>query len=161
MDTLITCPVCDKTFTKASRFCSECGCNLSNAESVTINPPIGGDKFVRNLRNRVKNIGEKAQKEFSGASAVILDRASNVSSGTDNVVVQQKVSEAVASLVNLMVNVSRDVKLGLSSDVINAVDLSARVNFVAFSVGVSVDLASLKENIDSKARMEHSQDRVP
>ena len=78
-----------------------------------------------------------------GASSIILDKASNVSIGTDNVLVQRQVSEAMASLVNLMINVSQDVKNGISSDMINAVDLNARVNFVAFSMGVSIDLAAL------------------
>jgi hypothetical protein len=130
-------------------------------EAIKVTPNIEREKIVSSLRTRVKGFGQHAQKSITSASSVILDTATNVSAGTENVVVQQKVSEAIASLVNMMVNVSRDVKIGMSSDVINAVDLSARVNFVAFSVGVSIDLASLKENIDAKARMQQSQDRIP
>jgi hypothetical protein len=59
-----------------------------------------------------------------------LDKSSKFSIGIDNVLVQRQVTEAMAVLVNLMINVSQDVKDGISSDmVINAVDLSARVNF--------------------------------
>jgi hypothetical protein len=157
---IIICPVCQNNQPEESKFCTECGCNLSQAEAVKVTPSIEKDKIVSNLRSRFQGLGQKAQKGITDASSVVIDRAYNVSTGTDNDVVQQKVSEAVASLVNMMVNVARDVKIGMTTDVVKAVDLSARVSFVAFSVGVSIDLASLKENIDT-SRMQPNEDRVP
>ena len=72
-----------------------------------------------------------------------MDRAFTVADRTNNIEVQKKVSEAMASLVNMMINVSSDVKKGMPSSMVDAIDLNARVNFVAFSIGVSVDLAEL------------------
>ena len=145
MDNQLICPVCETTYNKDIRFCSECGCNLSQVKAVTVKPSSGATSSINSLKSQAQDFGQKAQKSVSGASSVILDRASNVSTGTDNVLVQRKVSEAMASLVNMMINVSHDVKKGISTDMVNAVDLSARVNFVAFSIGVSIDLATLNK----------------
>jgi hypothetical protein len=129
------------------QFCGECGCNLSEVEavSVTLNPSTKKEKLVENFRTQAQNLGQKAQKGLSGASSMIIDKAFTVSERTNNVEVQKRVSVAMASLVNMMINVSSDVKKGISSDMVNAIDLSARVNFVAFSIGVTVDLAELKK----------------
>lgn len=147
MDYQLTCPVCKTTYNQHMQFCGECGCNLSEAEAVTVtlNPSTKKEKLVKNFRTQAQNLGQKAQKGLSGASSMIIDKAFTVSERTNNVEVQKRVSVAMASLVNMMINVSSDVKKGISSDMVNAIDLSARVNFVAFSIGVTVDLAELKK----------------
>lgn len=147
MDYQLNCPVCETTYNQHMQFCGECGCNLSEVEAVTviINPNTRKEKLVKNFKNQAQNIGQKAQKGLSGASSMIMDKAFTVSERTNNIEVQKRVSVAMASLVNMMINVSSDVKKGISSDMVNAIDLSARVNFVAFSIGVSVDLAELKK----------------
>lgn len=147
MDYQLTCPVCKTTYNQHMQFCGECGCNLSEVEAVTVtlNPSTKKDKLVNNFRNQAQNLGQKAQKGLSGASSMIMDKAFTVSERSNNIEVQKRVSVAMASLVNMMINVSSDVKKGISSDMVNAIDLSARVNFVAFSIGVTVDLAELKK----------------
>ena len=147
MDYQLTCPVCKTTYNQHMQFCGECGCNLSEVEAVTVtlNPNTKKEKLVKNLKNQAQNIGQKAQKGLSGASSMIMNKAFTVSERTNNIEVQKRVSVAMASLVNMMINVSSDVKKGISSEMVNAIDLSARVNFVAFSIGVSVDLAELKK----------------
>jgi len=143
MDYLLTCPVCKTTFGKPSRFCTECGCKLSEVEAVSVTPIVDKENFVTSLKTQILDLGQKAQKSASEVSSTIIDKASNVSRGTDSAIVQQKVSEAMANLVNMMIYVSEDVKRGLDSEMVKAIDLNARVNFVAFSIGVTVDLASL------------------
>jgi len=143
MSIQIICPVCETVHNKQVRFCSECGCNLYQSEAISVEKSGEKTSIFDSLKSQVQDFGQKAHRGLSGASSIILDKASNVSIGTDNVLVQRQVSEAMASLVNLMINVSQDVKNGISSDMINAVDLNARVNFVAFSMGVSIDLAAL------------------
>ena len=148
----LTCPVCKTTYNQHMQFCGECGCNLSEVEAVTVtlNPNTKKEKLVKNLRNQAQNIGQKAQKGLSGASSMIMDKAFTVADRTNNIEVQKRVTVAMASLVNMMLNVSSDVKKGIHSDMVNAIDLNARVNFVAFSIGVTVDLAELKKGKDDE-----------
>jgi len=139
MDYQLTCPVCKTTYNQHMQFCGECGCNLSEVEAVTVtlNPNTKKEKLVKNFRNHAKNIGQKAQRGLSGASSMIMDKAFTVSERTNNVAVQKRVSAAMGNLVNLMINVSKDVT-----------KLEAEVNFVAFTIGVTIDLAELKKGKD-------------
>ena len=147
MDYQLTCPVCETTYHQIMKYCGECGCNLTEVEAVTVtvNPNIRRDKLVNDLRNQVQTLGHKAQKGLSGASSIISDKASIVAERTNNIAVQKRVSIAMANLVNMMINVSSDVTSGIPSEMVNAIDLSARVNFVAFSIGVSIDLAAINK----------------
>ena len=159
MDYQLTCPVCETTYYQIMKYCGECGCNLTEVEAVTVtvNPNIRRDKLVNDLRNQVQTLGYKTQQGLSGASSIIKDKASFVAERTNNIAVQKKVSVAMANLVNMMINVSSDVTSGIPSEMVNAIDLSARVNFVAFSIGVSIDLASLnKEKNSNVARLDSS-----
>jgi hypothetical protein len=132
------------------QFCGECGCNLSEVEAVTVtlNPNTKKEKLVKNFRNHAKNIGQKAQRGLSGASSMIMDKAFTVSERTNNVAVQKRVSAAMGNLVNLMINVSKDVTKQIPANMVNAIDLEAEVNFVAFTIGVTIDLAELKKGKD-------------
>ncbi|MHA2347536.1 MAG: hypothetical protein ACXACP_12525 [Candidatus Hodarchaeales archaeon] len=56
----------------------------------------------------------------------------------------ENASEIVTNLVNIMIKVARDVRLQIPNDMINAIDLEAEMNFVAFSVGVFIDLEQIK-----------------
>jgi hypothetical protein len=51
-------------------------------------------------------------------------------------------------MVDVVTYVAQDVKKGMSSDMVQAVTVNARVNFVAFSIGVSIalDKLPLREN---------------
>jgi len=54
----------------------------------------------------------------------------------------------MGNLVNLMINVSKDVTKQIPANMVNAIDLEAEVNFVAFTIGVTIDLAELKKGKD-------------
>ena len=49
-------------------------------------------------------------------------------------------SKAVMSMLNLVVNVARRIRDDVPPEMISAIDLTAEMSFVAFSVGVEVDL---------------------
>ena len=66
MDYQLTCPVCEATYDTPIKFCTECGCNLSQAQSVTITQPVRKDRLVDNLRSQVQGLGQKAQKVGCG-----------------------------------------------------------------------------------------------
>lgn len=49
-------------------------------------------------------------------------------------------SKAVMSMLNLVVNVARRIRDEVPPEMISAIDLTAEMSFVAFSVGIEVDL---------------------
>jgi hypothetical protein len=61
-------------------------------------------------------------------------------------ITSERASEVVGNLVDVMVQVARDLKEKTPPEVMKAIDLEAEVSFVAFSVGVSIDL----EQLDTK-----------
>ena len=148
MPEVIVCPVCGTEQDSSNSFCSECGCNIVDAQAVTltINPDAPGGSIADSIRNQVQTIGEKAQQGISGLTGTITDRASDISSRTSNIVIQEKVTEAMGNLVNLMINVSKDVTKQVPVDMVSAIDLEAEVNFIAFTIGVTIDLAELKKS---------------
>lgn len=146
MDYSLTCPVCNTVYSEEMKFCGECGCNLTEVEAVTVTVnPSSRDKIVSSLKTGVQKIGEKTQQGLSSASSAIADKAFSVTQRANNMMVQERVSEAMGNLVNLMINVSKDVTKSIPSDMVNAIDLEAEVNFVAFTIGVSIDLAELNQ----------------
>jgi hypothetical protein len=150
---VFVCPVCGTEYDQEYAFCPECGCNLAevDAVTVTVNPNTAGASVAASLKNQVQNIGQMAQKGLSNVTSSISDKAKVVSSRASNIVVQDKVTEAMGNLVNLMINVSKDITKQMPKEMISAIDLEAEVNFVAFSIGVTIDLAELnkvKPNVD-------------
>lgn len=155
MDYALTCPVCNTVYSEEMKFCGECGCNLTEVEAVTVTVnPTNRDKIVSSLKSGVQKIGEKTQQGLSGASSMIADKAFSVTQRANNLMVQERVSEAMGNLVNLMINVSKDVTKSIPSDMVNAIDLEAEVNFVAFTIGVTIDLAELNQG--KKVRIEEA-----
>ena len=55
----------------------------------------------------------------------------------------EKAAAAVKRMVDVATYVAQDVKKGMSSDMVKAVTVNARVNFVAFSIGVNIELDKL------------------
>jgi len=164
MDYQLTCPVCETDYDQPMKYCGECGCNLTEIDAVTviINPGSRKEKLVSSLKNQVQNIGQKAQEGLSGASSAIADKAFSVTNRANNLMVQERVSEAMGNLVNLMINVSKDVTSQIPADMVNAIDLEAEVNFIAFTIGVSIDLAELNKGKNSQvAQASNLEDTLP
>lgn len=160
MDYSLTCPVCSTVYSEEMKFCGECGCNLTKIEAVTVTMnPTNREKLVNNLKKGAKKISEKTQQGISGATNLIADKAFSVGEKASNLMVQERVSEAMGNLVNLMINVSRDVTKSIPSDMVNAIDLEAEINFVAFTIGVNIDLAEL--NKGKKVRVQPVEDTTP
>lgn len=60
------------------------------------------------------------------------------------IVSPEKASEATRKLLEVVTKVARDVKKDLPADMVKAVDLSAEISFIAFSIGVQVDLEQVR-----------------
>jgi hypothetical protein len=101
---------------------------------------------MNTIRDQVQNISNKAQRGLSGVTSVISDKAKDVTGRATSIVVEEKVSEAMGNLVNLMINVSRDIAQQIPTEMVDAIDLKADVNFVAFTIGVVIDLAEIRKS---------------
>ena len=58
-------------------------------------------------------------------------------------VTQERASEAVRNMLKIVTHVAQDVRRELPPDMVKAIDLEAEVSFIAFSIGVTVDLEQL------------------
>ena len=142
----IKCPVCGAENKAQYAFCPECGCNLSEANAIKISINSDSDESKRSIfKKNVQEISQRAQQEFYNVSNMVSEKAKDVSNRTTNIVVEEKVAEAMGNLVNLMINVSKDVTKQVPSEMLSSIDLEAEINFVAFTIGVSIDLAELNK----------------
>ena len=107
------------------------------------------------MKNQVQNIGQIAHKGISNVSNAISEKARDVSKRTSSIVVQDKVTEAMSNLVNLMINVSNEMTKKIPKEMITAIDLEAEINFVAFTIGVNIDLAELNKANTEKLTHQH------
>ena len=83
---------------------------------------------------------------FSNNNSVInpiRERASSAREKTSEMISPEKASQAVQNMVEVVTYVAQDIKQGMSSEMVKAVTVNARVSFVAFSVGVSIALDKL------------------
>ena len=119
----MNCPKCGVLISETLKFCPGCGFALTQLRKSSRESLFGG------FKSKVKNIGEKT-------TAVGLRAKSVVS--------QDKAAGAVKNLLDIMTNIARDVRKDLPADMVKAVDLRASVSFIAFSVGVSIDLEKLQ-----------------
>jgi hypothetical protein len=119
----MNCPKCGTLISATLKFCPRCGCSLPQLRKSSRESLFGG------LKSKVKNIGEKTTSVGLRAKGVVS---------------QDKASSAVKNLLNVMTNIARDVRKDLPADMVKAVDLRASVSFIAFSVGVSIDLEKLQ-----------------
>ena len=82
-----------------------------------------------------KGLGEKA----TGITEKV-GKIDNIGS----VISTEKASDATRKLLRVVTQVAQDVKKELPADMVKAIDLSAEISFIAFSIGVQVDLEQVK-----------------
>lgn len=118
-----TCPECGSTTDDISKFCKTCGYELLSIGKKVVESRFSG------LKEKMKIIG---------------DKTSAVGQRAKGVVSQDKATETVKNLLNIMINVARNVRKDLPSDMIKAIDLEASVSLIAFSIGITIDLEKLQ-----------------
>ena len=117
----LNCPKCSRDLSKGAKFCAYCGCVLTSSQNE--NRLFGG------LRSKVKVLGDRT--------------TSAMSQRTKNIITQERASEAVRNMLKIVTHVAQDVRRELPPDMVKAIDLEAEISFIAFSIGVSVDLEQL------------------
>jgi hypothetical protein len=129
------CDRCGATVNDTLKFCPKCGRSLRIPRGIT------GGRLLGGLKSSVKVIGDKTISAGERAKGMLS---------------QEKATEATRNLLNLVTTVAREVRKDLPPDMVKAVDLRANVSFIAFSIGVSVDLEKLQT---TKVKIqEHSQE---
>jgi hypothetical protein len=128
---ILVCSRCGQVIDESTKFCPSCG--LDCREPTTLSRGLSSLRF-----------------RYDNAKKTTLAHASAVSEATRGSVSPEKASAAVKRMVDVVTYVAQDVKKGMSSDMVQAVTVNARVNFVAFSIGVSIalDKLPLRENSD-------------
>jgi hypothetical protein len=117
------CSRCGATVNETLKFCPKCGRSLRIPRGITSGRLLGG------LKSGVKILGDKTISAGERAKGMLS---------------QEKATEATRNLLNLVTSVAREVRQDLPPDMVKAVDLRASVSFIAFSIGVSVDLEKLQ-----------------
>lgn len=75
---------------------------------------------------------------------VVGDKAGTASKMAKGAVAPEKASAAVRNMLNVMTQVALDVERDLPPEMVKAVDLTAEINLIAFTIGVSIDLEQLR-----------------
>jgi len=114
------CSRCGVVINSDMRFCPNCGCEVS------IKPKTS--RIFKGLKTQFRVLG---------------DKASNVSR-TAGGISQEKATENMKNVLNLLVEVARNIKQDIPPEMIKAIDLNAEVSFIAFSMGVTIDLEQLE-----------------
>jgi uncharacterized Zn finger protein (UPF0148 family) len=123
-ETINVCPKCGQVLPENAKFCVSCGYDFREGTSM--------DRAVDTLKSRL-----------SFRKSTTLKQATEVKAKAMGMVTPEKAAETVQSMIDVVTYVAQDLKQGMSSEMVKAVDVSARVNFVAFSVGVTIDLEKL------------------
>ena len=121
---ILVCSRCGQVIDESIKFCQNCGFDCKGPTMIS--------RGLTELRSKYDDV-KKATLTHTGV----------LSEATRDSVSPEKASAAVKRMVDVVTYVAQDVKRGMSSDMVQAVTVSARVNFVAFSIGVSIALDKL------------------
>jgi hypothetical protein len=149
------CPQCGDTLDSGQKFCTNCGFKIETSVPVTITvepeEEIKKEDIKSSIMSQIKSIGDKAKEVASRDTASdVMTKAKEVKDKATGVMTPERASELMSNLVEIMIQVARDVRKQIPEDMIKAVDLEAEMNFVAFSIGVCIDL----EQIQSTSALE-------
>ena len=131
-------------------YCPYCGANFKqvNEEKILSTGVIEESNVFSGFKTTIKAVGNKAKKLTDKTTRIDLSEKTShaVSEARDKMVggiPAEKASEIVGNLSGIMLQIARELIQKIPPEDIKAIDLEAEVSFVAFSVGVSIDLEQL------------------
>ena len=121
------CPKCGQIRENNSNFCRGCGHKYQDT---------------------------KSSRYFDNRSVIdtIRERASSARDKTSELISPEKASQAVQNMVDVVTIVAQNMKQGMSSEMVKAVTVSARISFVAFSIGVNIALDKLPARVQDTVK---------
>jgi len=127
----IICTNCGAQVGSQYKFCTACGTPIRAPQPSVPPPPVPeADKgLIQGLKTKIRVVG---------------DKAGNASKMAKGAVAPEKASAAVRNMLNVMTQVALDVERDLPPEMVKAVDLTAEINLIAFTIGVSIDLEQLR-----------------
>ncbi len=137
----VICTNCGTLVEGNNRFCTNCGTPIQAPRPSPPPEPTLPPQPAPRLESAESLIGELKAK-----LKVVENKAGDASQKAKGVITPERASEAVKNMLSVMTQVARDVKRDLPQDMVNAVDLTAEINLIAFSIGVSIDLDQLRAN---------------
>ena len=133
----VICTNCGTLVEGNNRFCTNCGTPIQAPRPSPPPEPTLPPQPAPRLESAESLLGELK---------VVENKAGNASQKAMGAISPERASEAVINMLSVMTQVARDVKRDLPQDMVNAVDLTAEINLIAFSIGVSIDLDQLRAN---------------
>ncbi len=112
------CPKCGQLKGINANFCIECGHKYTQTHTPKF-------PYSRSVLDSIRK------------------QASSARTKTSDLINPEKASQAVQNMVDVVTIVAQDLKQGMSSEMVKAVTVSARISFVAFSIGVNIALDKL------------------
>jgi len=91
--------------------------------------PSAEEGLFQGIKTKIKVVGEQAGSAGQAAKGAVSP---------------ERASEAVRNMLDVMTQVAMDVKREISPEMVKAVDLTAEINLIAFSIGVQIDLEQLR-----------------
>ena len=154
-----TCPNCGCLTDPEAMFCGNCGEKIFLTEIVAVEPPSQSEKrLLDDLKSQFKEIGVKAQKvgseiTSSETATGVVSKAKEATRKAGTMVSPERATEVVRNIINLMMEVASEVRKEVPAHMRKAIDLSAEANFVAFTIGVSIDL----DQIEAKTKVKETE----
>lgn len=121
---ILVCSRCGQVIKETTNYCPSCGLDCREPALLT--------RSLDTLRTG-----------YVTAKKMTLDQAGTVRKAAEGSVSPEKAAAAVRRMVDVVTYVAQDVKKGMSGEMVKAVTVNARVNLVAFSIGVSIALDKL------------------
>ena len=131
-------------------FCGNCGAKIIVTEITTIGPTQPMDKnILSDLKTQFKEIGVKAQQMSSDivtseTASGVVSKAKEATRKAGTMISPERATEVVRNIIHLMLEVASEVRKEIPAHMRKAIDLSAEANFVAFTIGISIDLDELE-----------------
>ena len=129
----IICINCGAQVGSQYKFCTACGTPIRAPQPPPPPPPPpvpeADEGLIQGLKTKIRVVG---------------DKAGNAGQMAKGAVAPEKASAAVRNMLNVMTQVALDVERDLPPEMVKAVDLTAEINLIAFTIGVSIDLEQLR-----------------
>ena len=145
MDESGICPECGAALRSGYRFCVDCGNPIQRAPvTFRIKSRGGKDSSRVGFQEKIKTIGTRVQQAVpSDKKNEVLEKARDLKQRATGTLNPERAAEVINELVVIMVDVAKQLHAEMPEEMLKAVDLEASVNFVAFSVGISIDLENI------------------